>query len=543
MKIRFTIIAFLLTPVWAQTQFHIDRPPLSIDSLKKTLPLLHNSSKVDCLNELARSYCEKMTLPYIDSALEKLSQAYKEASAINYIKGLGDACLQYGMIYTWLVPNYKECEKYYRETIYWHERIQNYNGLGFGWRGLGALLVNQGSISEAMKAFEQSGFYFRKAGNEVMLADLIDWFGIIYGAQGDFEKHFEFIKKGLQEKRRIHNNRGIIWSFYRLAYIYVGVKDYETALDYFRQSIQQANSESMPWQIYRSMGRIFLYMGNYDSSTYYYRKMLQINPTDGPSQAGLGQLFMRKKEYHKALDYLQGALVTFKKNIDLGGEIWALVDIGKTYAGMKYYEKALKYARQCLTMAGQSGNKAVMQYAYEIHWNIYEDIKQKDSAYFYFRQFVTLRDSLQNDGFKSQFVQKLALYKVAIKEEQQQARINLLHKDNQIKQQQLQREALMKKILIGCLIIFVLIGITIFRNILLKRKNDRHRRELAENELQIQKLESQKTNAELQQQATELEMQALRAQMNPHFIFNCLSSINRFILSYQIFKADPDGAE
>ena len=31
-------------------------------------------------------------------------------------------------------------------------------------------------------------------------------------------------------------------------------------------------------------------------------------------------------------------------------------------------------------------------------------------------------------------------------------------------------------------------------------------------------------------QATELEMQALRAQMNPHFIFNCLSSINGFIL-------------
>ena len=28
----------------------------------------------------------------------------------------------------------------------------------------------------------------------------------------------------------------------------------------------------------------------------------------------------------------------------------------------------------------------------------------------------------------------------------------------------------------------------------------------------------------------ELEMQALRAQMNPHFIFNCLSSINRFVL-------------
>jgi len=35
---------------------------------------------------------------------------------------------------------------------------------------------------------------------------------------------------------------------------------------------------------------------------------------------------------------------------------------------------------------------------------------------------------------------------------------------------------------------------------------------------------------ENEKKLSELEMQALRAQMNPHFIFNCLSSINRFIL-------------
>ena len=48
--------------------------------------------------------------------------------------------------------------------------------------------------------------------------------------------------------------------------------------------------------------------------------------------------------------------------------------------------------------------------------------------------------------------------------------------------------------------------------------------------LRLERSENARQLAELQQQKIELEMQALRAQMNPHFIFNSLNSINRFIL-------------
>src|SRR5204862_3653662 len=43
--------------------------------------------------------------------------------------------------------------------------------------------------------------------------------------------------------------------------------------------------------------------------------------------------------------------------------------------------------------------------------------------------------------------------------------------------------------------------------------------------------------AELKQKITETEMSALRAQMNPHFIFNCLNSIDNLIQSNEKEKA------
>ena len=159
---KFIALVVILFPLLVQAQaFQIDKPPLPIDSLKKVLPSLRDSARVDCLNELARSYTEEETPKLFDSAWSLVRQAYAEASSINYVKGLGDACFRYGHLCQWWLFNSIEMEKYYREAISWHEKIKYDNGLGFGLWSLGNALLDKRAIDEANKTFERSAFYFR----------------------------------------------------------------------------------------------------------------------------------------------------------------------------------------------------------------------------------------------------------------------------------------------------------------------------------------------------------------------------------------------
>jgi Putative regulator of cell autolysis len=142
----------------------------------------------------------------------------------------------------------------------------------------------------------------------------------------------------------------------------------------------------------------------------------------------------------------------------------------------------------------------------------HEALDNADSAFLYFRKYMEEKDIVMSDQFKG----RLFAFKHS-------SRIQMLEQEKLMSEQKLRANKMVRNILIGGIVLLILLGWILVWNISLKRKNE--------------KLTHERAESEWKRRAGELEMQALRAQMNPHFIFNALSSVNRFIL-----KNDPDKA-
>ena len=411
----------------------------------------------------------------------------------------------------------------------------------------------------------------------------------LYLARGEFEKSFPYCERSLKimealDKSGEKGTTNRFGSLYWMARLYKVAGDYETALQYMRQTWPRYAGNKIAETNWKAeIGDLFTEMGNYDSAMYY------LGPAADPKnnytvfgKRNLGTLYISLKEFDKALPLLEENVRSIRKGNDLVGLGLNLTSLAKAYAGKKQNQKALSAATEGLTILKQNQRRWYMVSSFEVLADIYQNLGKYDSAIYYLRMHTSLKDSMLSRQFywrlntlkkqseedkrtsqinlleKDNLIKAQQLQQQLLLKEQNEAELVLLDKDNEIKGQQLQikdqelkqqlllkdrsqsqltlldkenklkderlqQQAIIRNALLAGLLLFLALAIFIFRSLSLKRKNER--------------LQNEKRQAELQQKASELEMQALRAQMNPHFIFNCLSSINKFIL-----KNDTDAA-
>jgi hypothetical protein len=514
---------------------------LKIDSLKKLLPFFKGTDRVNCMTLICEYYSDIASSPGIkafDSIRYYGNKILNESKALGYKKGIAMGLLSSS-------PDSLK-ERNTKEAIRIGEEIGSDEVLGWGYSLLVSTTSDPGQINVYYKKVIG---HFNKAGKTIRAAAMSNWLSQAYMSTGENEKALDYAKSSLDSLKTVSSefasaySWALLWSLWNMSGLYSAAGDFEGALNYMRMANEvnrtKTNYGKTTWGGFTlDISSIFTQIGQYDSAMLYWNRYINEPWWDNPNSWRPGKMLaynylagihIRNKQYDKAIDILTNNNIYFDsllkystgnyKNAGNFGKMAASLSLGEVYDAKKNYKKALHYAAEGFNLAKGKNRRPEMMRGYQVLSSVYHHLGKNGSAYEYLVKYNAIKDSIQN----KQFLLRIYNSKKDAEDEKKKAQLGLLMKDNKIQQQQVKQQAMLKNFLFIFLVVFLIVGIFIFRNLTLKRKNDQ--------------LQNSKQQAELQERATRLEMQALRAQMNPHFIFNCLSSINCFILENETGKA------
>jgi tetratricopeptide (TPR) repeat protein len=134
-------------------------------------------------------------------------------------------------------------------------------------------------------------------------------------------------------------------------------------------------------------------------------------------------------------------------------------------------------------------------------------------------KFLKTQTELENELFKREEKEKALT--IADKEKSlQRTQLNLQKTQLDLKESQIEAQNRQRLFLLGSIVLLALVFVFVFRDIKNKQRLERL--------VATERLRSEKILAS--HQMTELELQSLRAQLNPHFMFNSLNAIQELIL-------------
>ncbi len=182
------------------------------------------------------------------------------------------------------------------------------------------------------------------------------------------------------------------------------------------------------------------------------------------------------------------------KNLDLVQT--ANYNIGTTYMLQNNEVKAIPYLFTSAKIARKTGNAKEEQKSVKELATAYENLGQYDKALDIYKRYMRLSDSFKSLQTGNEEA-SLALNKEFLKQEQ---RIKGLLSNQKEKEASIKRQRNIVWTLTGGLLVFAILTWSLVRNIGQKKKAN-----------------------------MVIKLQSLRTQMNPHFIFNSLNSVNNFI--------------
>jgi uncharacterized membrane protein YciS (DUF1049 family) len=359
----------------------------------------------------------------------------------------------------------------------------------------------------------------QKNNDEKRLTEGMIKLGYVYSGNGETAKSIDILQKVIRmSKKNDTKTTATAMGFISLAYQNQG--DLVNALKYSTSAHnmlaerrkKRDYSDEMVGNPMR-IAEIYLLLGKVDSAFYYIQESSTIMNAYNMSNRYfhfhvpllLAKIHLKRKETTLAYDFILEANKNAHNLNDNIGIAEVDLEFANYFKQINQPDSTILYAQSALKNAQELKRYAIILDAGALLKTWYQEHNDPIKALYYNDIAIAAKDSM-GSAEKIREGQRLLF-----KDEQYQNELNAAKTTYQ--------NRLIQYILGAGFLIFSLIAGIFYLNYKRKQKENL----LLTNEIKLQE-------TEFQSKLAETEMTALRAQMNPHFIFNCLNSIKLFTL-------------
>ncbi len=305
----------------------------------------------------------------------------------------------------------------------------------------------------------------------------------------------------------------LVESFFysNIGQIHMKAGNYKEAVEYYGKAL--LSTEKSKDKVYyasalNDMALAYRHLRQYDQALKYCKKAIAINKEiDNEYGIGLnyqimGDIYTLTENFSDANSMLQEGMEILDKSNDLTAKSMTLLSIVGLHIKLKQYDKAEKNLKLCFSLAQASGDMEALS-LYYYHLFQLDSIKGSVSnALASFIRYHELNGQISNSRMNKRISEIQTTYEMLHHEQENK----LLKSENEIQQMRINRSRTAIIILCGFFSLIFIITLLILR----------HQQLLTKHKI------------------IELKQQNLNQQMNPHFIYNCLTSLQSFIIHNDI---------
>ncbi|MDP4129530.1 MAG: histidine kinase [Bacteroidota bacterium] len=367
-----------------------------------------------------------------------------------------------------------------KESFAYYERVSRLSdslhftfGKSLAQINLGILLSSAGNYESSTKAFFNAIDLADSCAAPRLKAVALNNIGENFYSLKDFEKCRDYAMRAIRINDSVRAWRGVAINYellHRCDFEKGMYADARLNLDKGMPFALLANENYIFSQVYLGYGKLHAIRNDKDSANLYFGKAIATARADHNLRNEY-QVYLAKAKYLKYL--------TAHEKI-------VLLENALRLAGQTHFAEGMANAAQPLSL-------------------LYESLNRKDSSLFYYRMYRSVSDSLFSEHNRRNTIVNESEWMVKRKDLENN---NLKQLAAVQKKQIAFKNFLLFSVGLGFLLA-LLVAFLIYKSIRSKKLKD---------------------ESVYKHKIAETEMQALRAQMNPHFFFNSLNSIENFIM-------------